>query len=85
MEQVFVKDEEIRFFTAYTGAGQPRFYLSLDPEMPNPGYAVFIVMTKDTEARERVRSRLMASSRFWGTTACGASHQRNPNRIPTLP
>ena len=26
-----------------------------------PGYAVFIVMTKDMEARERVRSRLMAS------------------------
>jgi multidrug efflux pump subunit AcrB len=61
MESVLAKDEDIRFFTAYTGAGQPRFYLSLNPELPNPGYAVFIVMTRDTEARERVRSRLMAS------------------------
>ncbi len=61
MESILAKDEDIRFFTAYTGAGQPRFYLSLDPELPNPGYAVFVVMTKDTEARERVRSRLMAS------------------------
>ena len=61
MESVFAKDEDIRFFTAYTGAGQPRFYLSLNPELPNPGYAVFIVMTRDMEARERVRSRLMAS------------------------
>jgi multidrug efflux pump len=61
MEQIFAKDEDIRFFTAYTGAGQPRFYLSLDPEMPNPGYAVFIVMTRDTAAREQVRARLMAS------------------------
>ena len=61
MESVFAKDEDVRFFTAYTGAGQPRFYLSLDPELPNPGYAVFVVMTKDMEARERVRSRLMAS------------------------
>ena len=61
MESVLAKDEDIRFFTAYTGAGQPRFYLSLNPELPNPGYAVFIVMTKDMEARERVRSRLMAS------------------------
>jgi multidrug efflux pump len=61
MESVLKQDEDIRFFTAYTGAGQPRFYLSLDPELPNPGYAVFIVMTRDTEARERVRSRLMAS------------------------
>ena len=61
MEGILGKDEDVRFFTAYTGAGQPRFYLSLNPELPNPGYAVFIVMTKDIEARERVRSRLMAS------------------------
>jgi multidrug efflux pump len=61
MESVLAKDEDVRFFTAYTGAGQPRFYLSLNPELPNPGYAVFIVMTKDMEAREKVRSRLMAS------------------------
>ena len=61
MEAVLKKDEDIRFYTAYTGAGQPRFYLSLNPELPNPGYAVFIVMTRDMEARERVRSRLMAS------------------------
>ena len=61
MESLLAKDEDIRFFTAYTGAGQPRFYLSLDPELPNPGYAAFIVMTRDMEARERVRSRLMAS------------------------
>ena len=61
MESVLKKDEDVRFFTAYTGAGQPRFYLALDPELPNPGYAVFIVMTRGTEERERVRSRLMAS------------------------
>jgi multidrug efflux pump subunit AcrB len=61
MESVLAKNEDVRFFTAYTGGGQPRFYLSLDPELPNPGYAVFIVMTKDMQARERVRSRLMAS------------------------
>ena len=39
MEAVLAKDEDVRFFTAYTGAGQPRFYLSLNPELPNPGYA----------------------------------------------
>lgn len=60
LEQLLAKDEDVRFYTAYTGAGAPRFYLSLDPELPNPGYAQFVVMTKDLEARERVRSRLMA-------------------------
>jgi multidrug efflux pump len=40
MEAVLRKDEDVRFFTAYTGAGAPRFYLALSPELPNPGYAV---------------------------------------------
>ena len=59
LEAVLSKDKDVRFFTAYTGAGAPRFYLALNPELPNPGYAQFIVMTKDLEARERVRARLM--------------------------
>jgi multidrug efflux pump subunit AcrB len=61
MEAVLAADEDVRFFTAYTGGGQPRFYLSLNPELPNPGYSVFVVMTRDLEARERVRSRLLSS------------------------
>jgi multidrug efflux pump subunit AcrB len=61
LEEVLSKDKDVRFYTAYTGAGAPRFYLSLNPEFPNPGYAQFVVMTGDLEARERVRSRLMAS------------------------
>jgi len=60
MEAILSKEEDVRHFTAYTGGGAPRFILSLDPELPNPGYAVFVVMTKDLEAREKVRSRLMA-------------------------
>jgi len=62
MEAALAKDEGVRFYTAYTGAGAPRFYLALNPELPNPGYAQFIVMTKDLEAREQVRSRLMAAA-----------------------
>lgn len=61
MEAILKKEEDIRFFTAYTGAGAPRFYLALSPELPNPGYAQFILMTKDMEARERVRAKLMAT------------------------
>ena len=61
MEGVLAKDADAAFFTAYTGAGSPRFYLALSPELPNPGYAQFVVMTKDMAARERLRARLMAS------------------------
>ncbi|MGO4312465.1 efflux RND transporter permease subunit [Pseudomonas sp. KB_15] len=62
MEEILAKDKDVRFYTAYTGAGAPRFYLSLNPELPNPGFAQFVVMTKDLDARERVRARLVASS-----------------------
>ena len=60
MEAILAKDENVRYYTAYTGGGAPRFYLSLDPEMPNPGYAEFVVMTKDLHAREALRTKLMA-------------------------
>jgi multidrug efflux pump len=62
MEAILAKDAEVESFTAYTGAGAPRFYLALSPELPNPGYAALVVMTSDPEARERVRARLMASA-----------------------
>ncbi|HJV60682.1 MAG TPA: efflux RND transporter permease subunit [Albitalea sp.] len=61
VESLLAKDQDVKFFTVYTGAGAPRFYLALNPELPNPGYAQFVVMTKDLQARERVRSRLMAA------------------------
>ena len=62
MEAVLANDQDVKFFTAYTGAGAPRFYLALNPELPNTGYAQFVVMTKDLQAREQVRSRLMAAA-----------------------
>jgi multidrug efflux pump subunit AcrB len=61
MERVLAADADVESFTAYTGAGAPRFYLALSPELPNPGYAALVVMTRDPEARERVRERLIAS------------------------
>ena len=61
MEALLAKEEDVKFFTAYTGAGAPRFYLALSPELPNSAFAQFVVMTKDMEARERLRSKLVAS------------------------
>jgi multidrug efflux pump len=59
LEAQLAKDPDIQFFTAYTGAGTPRFYLSIQPELPNPGFAQFVIKTAGTEQRERVRSRLL--------------------------
>jgi multidrug efflux pump subunit AcrB len=59
LEARLAKDPDIEFFTAYTGGGTPRFYLSIQPELPNPGFAQFVIKTAGIEQRERVRARLM--------------------------
>ncbi|HKW83617.1 MAG TPA: efflux RND transporter permease subunit [Burkholderiaceae bacterium] len=59
LEARLAKDPDIEFFTAYTGAGTPRFYLSIQPELPNPGFAQFVIKTAGIAQRERVRTRLM--------------------------
>lgn len=59
LEARLANDPDIEFFTAYTGAGSPRFYLSVQPELPNPGFAQFVIKTAGPEQRERVRARLM--------------------------
>ena len=60
LEAVLKQDPQIAHFTAYTGAGAPRFFLSISADLPNPGLAQIIVNTRSTEDREAVRGRLLA-------------------------
>ncbi len=50
---------DIEYFTAYTGAGSARFFLALNPDLPNPSFAKIVVQTSGVEARERVRAKLL--------------------------
>lgn len=59
LEKVLQADPQVLGFTAYTGAGSPRFYLSISPELPNPGYAQFVVTTAGIAQRDAVRQRLL--------------------------
>ena len=45
-------------YTTYVGQGSPRFWLGLNPVLPNPNFAQIVIVTKDLEARERVKARL---------------------------
>jgi multidrug efflux pump len=58
LESWLQQQPEAQGFTAYTGAGSPRFYLSLSPELPNPGYAQLVVQTAGTPEREALRTKL---------------------------
>jgi len=52
------EDPDILSYTTYVGEGSPRFWLGLNPVLPNPNFAQIVIVTKDLEARERVKARL---------------------------
>ena len=58
LEQLLAANPDVSYFTAYVGAGSPRFYLPTVPELANANFGQVIVMTKDLEARERVLASL---------------------------
>ncbi|MYZ52232.1 efflux RND transporter permease subunit [Malikia spinosa] len=58
-EQVLKDDGQVQHFSAYTGAGAPRFFLSLPIELPNPSYAQIVIKTANVADREAVRRRLL--------------------------
>jgi multidrug efflux pump len=51
-------NSDVASYTAYVGAGSPRFYLPTVPELANANFGQIIVMTKDLVARERVVAAL---------------------------
>jgi multidrug efflux pump subunit AcrB len=51
-------DDDVVTYTTYVGAGAPRFFFSLNPVLPNPAFALTVVMTKGPEARERLKAKL---------------------------
>jgi multidrug efflux pump subunit AcrB len=54
-------DPDVRFVTTWVGAGTPRFFFALNPALPDPAYAVSLVVATDATARDRVRARIEAA------------------------
>jgi multidrug efflux pump subunit AcrB len=57
-EKLVTGDPDIVTYTTYVGQGSPRFWLGLNPVLPNANFAQIVIVTKDLEARERVKARL---------------------------
>jgi multidrug efflux pump subunit AcrB len=51
------KQPEAQVVTTYIGAGAPRFYLAISPELPDPSFAKIVVLTRDPKAREALKHR----------------------------
>ena len=45
-------------YTSYVGQGSPRFWLGLNPQLPNEAFGEIVVVAKDVASRERLKARL---------------------------
>src|SRR3978361_1387238 len=60
-ETLLKDDQDIATYTAYVGQGSPRFWLGLNPQLPNEAFAEIVIVAKNVEARERIKARLEKS------------------------
>jgi multidrug efflux pump subunit AcrB len=49
---------EAKIVTSYIGQGAPRFFLSYNPELPDPSFAKIIVLTESEAARDTLKLHL---------------------------
>jgi multidrug efflux pump subunit AcrB len=60
-EKLLAGDKDVVTFTTYVGQGSPRFFLALNPLLPNPSFALTVIVTRNAEARERLFAKLEAA------------------------
>lgn len=57
-EAIVRDDPDVRFATTYVGAGAPRFFIALNPALPNPSFALTVLIARDPAARDRLRAKI---------------------------
>jgi multidrug efflux pump len=57
-EALLKDDNDISTYTAYVGQGSPRFWLGLNPQLPNEAFAEIVIVAKGVEARERIKAKI---------------------------
>jgi multidrug efflux pump len=57
-EALVAGDPDVATYTTYVGQGSARFWLGLNPQLPNESFAEIVIVTPDIEARERIKARL---------------------------
>ncbi|MDM7456315.1 MAG: efflux RND transporter permease subunit, partial [Tepidimonas sp.] len=58
LEAILAPMPEVRTLSAYVGAGAPRFFISANPEPPNPAFGKLIVVAHDESGRDRIIATL---------------------------
>jgi multidrug efflux pump len=57
-EAMLKGDADIATYTTYVGQGSPRFWLGLNPQLPDESFAEIVIQAKTLDGRERLKSRL---------------------------
>lgn len=60
VEDLLAKDADVERFSSYVGSGAIRFYLPMDRLLNNDNISQLVVVTKDLDARDRLRAKLDA-------------------------
>ena len=58
-EQALEQETGVESYVSYVGQGTPRFYLPLDQQLAHANFAQFVILTRGSEDRERIRARLI--------------------------
>jgi multidrug efflux pump subunit AcrB len=67
IEQAMLALPEAKHVTSYIGEGAPRFFFSLNSELPNPAFAQVVIQTANPEQRDILKGKiraLVAEGRF---------------------
>ena len=54
LEAIMAPMPEVKTLSAYVGAGAPRFFISANPEPPNPAFGKLIAVAQDEAARDKI-------------------------------
>jgi multidrug efflux pump subunit AcrB len=58
IEAILATMPEVNTLSAYVGAGAPRFFISANPEQPDPAFAKIIAIGQDAKMRDRIMAEL---------------------------
>ena len=54
IEQLLKDNQDVRSLSSFVGAGAPRFFISANPEQPDPSFAKILIVAKDAKGRDRL-------------------------------
>jgi multidrug efflux pump subunit AcrB len=57
-EALVLGDPDVRHVSTFVGAGAPRFFFALNPALPNPSFALTVIVATDAAARDRLRAKI---------------------------